>query len=100
MLYLDRCSGRCNALDDLSDLLCVPSKTKDFNLKVLNMILEINESKSIVKNISCNWKCRFNVKKCNVTQKWSKSRCEYKEPLKQHICKKDCIWKPSICSCE
>ena len=41
---LDRCAGSCNTLDDLSNKVCVPNKTEDLNLSVLNMVTEINES--------------------------------------------------------
>ena len=35
---LDRCLGSCNALNKLSNKVCVPNKTEDLNLSVLNMI--------------------------------------------------------------
>ena len=38
MTNLDQCSGNFNFVDDLSTKICVPSKTKDVNVKVLNMI--------------------------------------------------------------
>ena len=31
---LDRCVGSCNTLNDLSNKVCVPDKTEDFNLNV------------------------------------------------------------------
>ena len=42
---LERCVGSCNTLNDLSNKLCVPSKTKDLNISVFNIITGINESK-------------------------------------------------------
>ena len=39
---LDRCVGSCNALNDLSNKLCVPNKTEDLNLSIFNMITGIN----------------------------------------------------------
>ena len=42
---LDRCAGSCNIINDLSNKACLPNKTEDLNLSVLNMITEINESK-------------------------------------------------------
>ena len=42
---LDRCLGRCNTLNDLSNKVCVPNKTEDLNLSVFSMITRINESK-------------------------------------------------------
>ena len=41
-----KCVGSCNTLNDLSNKVCVPNKTEDLNLKVFNMITEINESKN------------------------------------------------------
>ena len=38
MTSLDQFSGNCNFVDDLTTKICVPSKTKDVNVKVLNMI--------------------------------------------------------------
>ena len=35
---LHRCVGSCNTLNDLSNKICVPNKTKDLNLSVFNMI--------------------------------------------------------------
>ena len=46
---LDRSVGSCNTLSDLSNKLCVPSKTEDLNLNVFNMSSRINESKNINK---------------------------------------------------
>ena len=42
---LGRCVGICNTLSDLSNKVCVASKTKDLNLSVLNMTMGINEAK-------------------------------------------------------
>ena len=37
---LDKCVGSCNTLNDLSNKLCLPNKTDDLNIVVLNMITE------------------------------------------------------------
>ena len=65
---LDRCVGRCNTLNDLSNKVCVPSKTEDLNLSVFIMVSRINELKTITKQISCECKCRFDGRKCNSDQ--------------------------------
>ena len=62
---LDRYVGSCNTQNDLSNKVCIPNKTKDLNLSVFNMITGINESKTLTKHISCEYKCRFDVTKCN-----------------------------------
>ena len=41
----------------------ITNKTEDLNLSVFNMITEINESKNLIKDISCECKCRFDGKK-------------------------------------
>ena len=40
---LDRCVESCNTLNDLSNKLCVPSKTDDLILRVFNIITEVNK---------------------------------------------------------
>ena len=88
---LDRCAGSCNTLNDLSNKVCAPNKTEDLNLRVFNMITEINESKTLTKHISCEFKCTVDGRKCNSVQWWinDKFRCEFK---KGHICENDYRW--------
>ena len=59
MISLDKCSGSCNVL---SPKMCLPKKTKDINVKVLNMITNKTEAKIIRKYISCDCQCKFNSK--------------------------------------
>ena len=96
---LDRCVGSCNNLNDLSNKVCIPNKTEDLNLTVLNMMTGINESKTLTKHISCECKCRFDGRKCNSGHWWNndKCRCEFK---KCYVCEKDTVWNPSTCNCE
>ena len=69
-LKLDRCVGSCNTLNDLANEVCV---TEDLNLSVFNMITGINESKT--NHISCEWKCKFDGRKCNSNQWWNNNKC-------------------------
>ena len=46
MVKLDRWLGSYNTLNDLSNKKYVSDKTKDLNLRVLNMITGRNESKT------------------------------------------------------
>ena len=55
-------------LNNLSNKVCVPNKTEDLNLGVLNMIAGINESKTLTKNILCECKCKFDGRKFNSGQ--------------------------------
>ena len=56
---LERCVGSCNTLNDLSNRVCIPNKTKDLNLSVFNMIKGTNASKTLTKDISCECKCKI-----------------------------------------
>ena len=63
MISLDKCRGSCNVVDDLSTKICIPSKVKDVNVKVFNMITRRNET--------CDCKFRFSSTTCNSNQKWN-----------------------------
>ena len=54
------------------------------------MITEINESKTLTKDISCECKCKFDGRICNSDQWWNNDKywCGCK---KRHVCKKDII---------
>ena len=95
---LDRCVGSCNALNDLSNKVCVLDKTKDLNLSMFNMTTGIKESKTLTKHISCKCKCRFQRKKCNSDQWWNNDKCLCE--CKKHVCKKDYIWNRAKFSCK
>ena len=56
---LDRCAGNYNTLSDLSNKVWVPSKTEDINLSVFNLIIGIDQSKTITKPISYECKCKL-----------------------------------------
>ena len=44
---LNKCVGSCNTLNNLSNKVCVSNKTEDLNLSTFNMIIGINESKTL-----------------------------------------------------
>ena len=62
---LDRCVGSFNTLNDLFNKAWVPIETEDLNIHVFNMITGLNESKILTKDISCEWKFKFDGRKCN-----------------------------------
>ena len=96
---LNVCIGSCNAFNDLSSKVCVPNKSEDLNLSMLNVITEINVLKTLTKHMSCECKWKFDGKKCNSNQKWNNNKC-WCNFKKHHICEKDCIWSPVTCSCK
>ena len=99
---LDRCFGSCNTLDELSNRVCIPNKTEDLNVNVLNIMTGINESKILTKHLSCKCERKFDGRKCNSNQKWNnnKCRCQCKNPKEHNSCKKDYIWNSATCICE
>ena len=92
MINLDKCTGSCNVL---SPKICVPKVTKDVNLKVLNMITNKNEAKTMAKHFSCNCKCKFNSTTCNSNQKWNAKTCQCDR--KNYKSKKGYSCNPSTC---
>ena len=62
--------------------ICVPSKTKEVNVKVLNMIKRTNEVTTLVKYISGKFK--FNSVTCNSNRKRNNDK-------RQCHCKKYCV---------
>ena len=99
MISLDKCSGSCNSVGDLATKICVPSKTKDVNVKVFNMITNKNEVKTLVKHTSCDCKCKFHSTACNSNQKWNTETCQC-ECKSYRTCKKYYNWNPNTCICE
>ena len=69
MISLDKYNGSWNTVDDFSTKICVPSKTKDINVKVFNMITNRNEAKTLLKYISCDCKCKF------INTTWNRDKC-------------------------
>ena len=55
MVSLDRCNVSCNAVENSFCKICVLNNIEDVDLKVLNMIIGINESKTLIKHILCEY---------------------------------------------
>ena len=90
-----------NLCNDLYDKVLVPNETKDLNLHVFNMVIGINESKTLTRHISCKCECKFNGRKCNFNQKCYEDKCwcECKNSKEHHGCKKIYFFNPATCSC-
>ena len=74
VVKLDRCVGSCSSLNNLSNKVCVPNETEYLNLSVFNMIIGINQSKTLTKHISWEWNWRFDGNKCNSDQWWKNDK--------------------------
>ena len=66
------------------------------------MITKVNESKSLIKHVSCKCKSKFDSKKYNSNQKWNndKFQCECKNPREGHAWQKSYTWVVATCTCE
>ena len=95
---LDRCVGSCNTVTDLSNKVCVPNEREDLNLSLFNMIIGINEPKTLTEHISCECNCRFDGRKCNSDQWWNRGKCQC-VCKKRNVCEKDYVWNPATCNC-
>ena len=67
VIKLDRCVRSCNTHIDLSNKVCVPNKTR-FKYKWVQHDARINESKILIKHVSCICKCKFDGRKRNGNQ--------------------------------
>ena len=93
--------GSCNTLNDLCNRECAPNKTEDLNSNGFNMIIGINESKLLTRQVSSLCKCKFGGRKCNSNQKCNDSKCwcVCKNPEEHYVFKKDYIWNPATGTC-
>ena len=69
-------------------------QNRRFNLSVFNMITDINESKTLTKDISCECKCKIDGTKCNSNQWWNSKKC-WSECKKMHVCERYYVWNPA-----
>ena len=50
-MSFNKCNGVCNIIDNLSTKICVPSKTKDRNIRLFIMLIRKNEVKTLIEHI-------------------------------------------------
>ena len=50
-------------------------QSKTYELKVFNLMSEVNETRFSVQHESCECKCEFNEGLCNSNQKWNHDEC-------------------------
>ena len=74
MVSLDRFGGRCDTVEDPFGRIYIPSEVEDVNLKVFNIIKGMDESKTLVKHISCECRCEVDGRKCNSKQEWNNDK--------------------------
>ena len=80
----------------------VPNKVKYMNVKVVNLMSEVNETKFLVEYESCECMCRLNKTICKSRQKWKQDKCwcECKELDDWGSYENNFMGNPSSCDCE
>ena len=63
-----KCSGSCNNINNPLAKVCVPDVVKNLNIKVINLVSGINETRRTEWHETCKCKCRFNNIVCNNKQ--------------------------------
>ena len=102
-IKVNNCRGSCFSINDPYAKLCIPNIIKNINVKVLNLMQRINETRNVIWHETCKCVCRLISAVCNTKQVWNedKCRCECREDLIDNgICDKGYIWNPSNCGCE
>ena len=74
-------------------------KKQKTNFKAFNLITNKTDAKTVTKHISCDFKCKFNSKKCNSNQKWNNETCQWK-CKNYRKCKNYYSWNPTTGICE
>ena len=49
-ISVTKCSRSCNTIDDLWAQICVSNKVKNMNVKVCNLMSEVNETRFLVQH--------------------------------------------------
>ena len=89
MVSLNRSNGVYNGGCNRS-IMCVRNKAESVKINAFNMATRRNELKTLTKHRSSKCKCKFDGTKCNSNQKRGncKCRCEFKNPIKNHVWKR------------
>ena len=102
-VLVNKCSGSCNDINDTFAKLCVPDVTKNVNMKVYNLLSQVNETKRVIWHETCKCVCRLTSAVCNSRQIWNSDTCICKcnDGFADKIdCKEGYMWNPSTCACE
>ena len=98
IISMDRCERDCSTAEDPFGTICVSNKIEDISLKVFNKIKKRNESNKLSKDISCEFRCGFDGRKCNSKQKRNNDNCqrECTKPIQYQACDEGYAWNPRV----
>ena len=74
-VLINKCSGSCNDINDPMAKLCVPYVIKNINMKVYNLLMRLNETRSVLWHETCKCICRLISAVCNSKKIWNTDTC-------------------------
>ena len=74
-IKVNKCSGHCSNINDPYAKLCIPDIIKNINVKVFNLLSQINETRQIIWHETCKCVCRLPSAVCNSRQIWNEDKC-------------------------
>ena len=74
IISLYKFTKSCNVV---SLKIFVSKETKYINIEAFNIITNKNNANSMTEHISCDCKCKFNSKICNLNQTWNNETYQY-----------------------
>ena len=102
-VLVNKCSERCNTLDNPMSKICVPKIIKNVNMQVYNFLMRLNETRKVLWHESCKCVCKLSSSVCNNKQICNDDtcRCDCNEDFAGKIsCGKGYMWNPSTCECQ
>ena len=61
----NKCGRSCNTIDDPYARVCVQNKVKNMNIKLLNLISDVNKTRFLFQLEPCKCECGLNEIVCN-----------------------------------
>ena len=68
-IFVNRCCGSCNDINNPYAKLCIPDVVKNMNIKVFNIMSIISETRHTSWHKTCTCKCRLDASICNNNDK-------------------------------
>ena len=93
-IKVNRCNGNCNNIPNPYSRVCVPDITKNFTLKIFDLMTLANKTKQIIIHESCMCICKLDPIVCSNKQIWNKNECR-SECLSNKECNNNKFWNPS-----
>ena len=101
-IAVSKCSGSSNTINNTFDKICVAKDVKNMNVRVINLLSRVNETRFVEWHNNCVCKGKIGPEKCNSKQRLSedKCRCKYKEGVAKGVCDVGYVFNASNCECE